>query len=117
MFAKLKSWLADDTLFIAVLLLLVAVGSFGMGRLSVLENSTFEQIEDSEIKIVQTEQVETSTTREGTEVVASKSGTRYHLPDCPGTKQIKETNLVRFASIELAEAAGYTPALNCSGLQ
>jgi methylphosphotriester-DNA--protein-cysteine methyltransferase len=49
-------------------------------------------------------------------VVASKSGTKYHLPTCPGAKQIKSTNLITFNSKQEAEAAGYTPASNCPGL-
>jgi methylphosphotriester-DNA--protein-cysteine methyltransferase len=46
-------------------------------------------------------------------VVGSKTGRRYHLPDCPGAKRIKPANLITFESIEAAKAAGYTPAANC----
>lgn len=49
-------------------------------------------------------------------VVASKSGTKYHLLTCPGAKQIKPENKITFASPEAAEAAGYTKAANCKGL-
>jgi hypothetical protein len=52
-----------------------------------------------------------------TKVVASRSGTKYHLLDCPGAAQIKEENKVYFESVALAKAAGYTPAANCPGLQ
>lgn len=48
--------------------------------------------------------------------VASKSGTAYHLPSCPGAKQIKEENKVWFASKTDAELAGYKPAKNCKGI-
>ncbi|HYF29320.1 MAG TPA: Ada metal-binding domain-containing protein [Candidatus Paceibacterota bacterium] len=48
--------------------------------------------------------------------VASKSGTKYHLPSCSGAKRIKEENKVWFATKEAAEAAGYAPAANCPGL-
>ncbi len=58
----------------------------------------------------------TPLTKEGS-VVASKSGTKYHLPDCPGAKQIKESNKISFASVSAARAAGYTPAANCPGLK
>ena len=51
------------------------------------------------------------------EVVASKSGTKYHLPTCSGAKSIKPENLITFATIAEAKAAGYTPAANCKGLQ
>lgn len=48
--------------------------------------------------------------------VASKTGTKYHLPTCAGAKQIKEENKVWFSTKEEAEAAGYTPATNCKGI-
>lgn len=50
-------------------------------------------------------------------VVASKNGTKYHLPTCPGAKQISDKNKITFASIDEARAAGYTPAANCKGLK
>ncbi|MHB8651805.1 MAG: hypothetical protein ACYC8S_01585 [Minisyncoccota bacterium] len=49
-------------------------------------------------------------------VVASKTGTKYHLPGCAGAQKISETNKVWFASRADAEIAGYTPAANCKGL-
>lgn len=51
------------------------------------------------------------------EVVGSKNGTKYHLPSCPGAKQISEKNLIKFESIEEARSRGYTPASNCKGLK
>ncbi len=49
-------------------------------------------------------------------VIASKSGTKYHLPTCPGAKQIIPKNRLEFASQREAELAGYTPASTCPGL-
>lgn len=48
--------------------------------------------------------------------VASKTGSKYYLPNCAGAKRIKEENKVWFATKELAAAAGYQPAANCKGL-
>ena len=48
--------------------------------------------------------------------VASKSGTKYHLPWCGGAQRIKEENKVWFKTKEDAEKAGYTPAANCKGI-
>ncbi len=48
--------------------------------------------------------------------VASKSGSVYHLPWCSGAKRIKEENKVWFMSKEEAERAGYRPASNCKGI-
>lgn len=52
----------------------------------------------------------------GGQYVASKTGKSYHLPWCPGAKQIKEENKVWFSSKEDAEAKGYKPAGNCPGI-
>lgn len=58
-----------------------------------------------------------SATGEKVEVVGSKNGTKYHLPTCPGAKQISEKNLIKFESIEEARSRGYTPASNCKGIE
>ena len=47
--------------------------------------------------------------------VASKNGTKYYLPDCPGALRISDQNKVWFASKDDAEAEGYQPAANCVG--
>jgi len=48
--------------------------------------------------------------------VASKNGTKYHYPWCPGAQSIKEENKIWFSTKEEAEKAGYQPASNCKGL-
>jgi hypothetical protein len=48
--------------------------------------------------------------------VASKKGTKYHLPTCSGAKTMSEENKIWFTTKEEAEAAGYMPAANCKGL-
>lgn len=48
--------------------------------------------------------------------VGSKSGSKYHLPSCPGALRILAENKVWFSSKEDALAKGYTPAANCKGL-
>lgn len=52
----------------------------------------------------------------GGQYVASKKGSKYHLPWCAGAKSILEENKIWFASKEEAEKAGYTPAGNCKGI-
>jgi hypothetical protein len=64
-----------------------------------------------------TEPAEQVTGQTAGQVVASKTGTKYHLPSCPGAKQISAKNLVVFESIEAAKRAGLTAAANCPGLQ
>jgi len=52
----------------------------------------------------------------GGQYVASRNGSKYHLPWCAGAKAMNEANKIWFATKEAAEAAGYTPASNCKGL-
>ena len=118
MYEKLKAFLHDDTLFTVFLLLLVGIVSFGLGRQSMLESAP----ESSNIPVLQElAPLQVSNVLEYTEgdiqVVGSKSGTKYHLFNCPGAKQIKVSNRIEFVSTNAAEAAGYSPAANCAGLQ
>jgi hypothetical protein len=48
--------------------------------------------------------------------VASKTGSKYHLPWCSGAQTIKEENKIWFETKEEAESRGYSPAKNCKGL-
>lgn len=47
------------------------------------------------------------------DLVASKNGTRYYTPDCPGRGRIHEENKVYFNTPEAAEDEGYTLAQAC----
>lgn len=49
-------------------------------------------------------------------IVASRTGSKYHLLSCSGAKTIKEENKVYFNTSAEAESAGYTKASNCKGL-
>ena len=120
MYQKLKSFLEHDTYYFTALILLVGIASFGLGRQSVAESLHVQQslqpgtalqvLAPLSIVPVNTE------TSQSVSVIASKSGTKYHLPDCPGAGQIKPENRIEFASVAEAEAAGYSPASNCPGL-
>jgi hypothetical protein len=116
MYEKLKSWLANDTYFIVILLLLVGVSSFALGRLSVT------QIPVPDTMVASLQQLPNLALENDINpvsdfpVVVSRSGTKYHLLNCPGAQQIKSENKIEFPSAEAAEAAGYGPAANCPGL-
>lgn len=110
MWEKLKSIEQDDSWYFALLLVCVAVASFGLGRQSVAPAPSTQP------GAVQLHETPTPAPAAGVEVVASQQGTKYHLPDCPGAKRIHDENRVAFASPELAQAAGYEPAANCPGL-
>ncbi len=66
-------------------------------------------------KAKKAEPVGTATEANGV-YVASKKGTKYHLPTCSGAKTMSPENKIWFTTKEEAEAAGFTPAANCKGL-
>ncbi len=132
MFKKLKSWLADDSIYMASLLVLIGVASFGLGRLSVVlpdtttNNATvilsekvepeFKNATETLSTTTEVAAVKTITNKKPGLFVASKAGTKFHKVTCPGAKQIKEENKIYFNSVEEAKASGYTAAANCPGL-
>lgn len=109
------------------LIILFGLLCFGIGRISLLEEKqTPVRISGGTSPIPLERQTESSSpqvkgaTKEvttGESVVASKSGTKYHFPWCPGAKQISEKNKIVFSSPEDARKAGYSPAGNCKGLK
>jgi hypothetical protein len=125
MFKKLKSLLLTDEWFYGALVLLVGVFSFALGRSSVQSGAavwpqtTLEVPRTTSLTTLPKELTSPTpiptapvVTSEAA-VVASKSGTKYHLQTCPGAKQIKDENKLYFATIVEAEAAGYKRAANC----
>ena len=122
---KFKQFLGEDGVFYTLLIILIAIASFGLGRMSVerdleplntqTNNQALTALSSLEVKD-EAPEVKGSEMKAGTKVVASRSGTKYHLPDCAGAKQIKPENRIEFESIEAAMAAGYSPAANCPGL-
>jgi hypothetical protein len=120
-------------LFIITAFLLVASASFGLGRISHIEEKRVPvTISSPEGKNLIQGSVEPpnpipsvlgevmGATTDGAvsgQVVGSKNGTKYHLLTCPGAKQISATNKIFFASAIEAQKAGYTPAANCKGLK
>ncbi|MFN3188690.1 MAG: hypothetical protein ACK42D_04090 [Candidatus Paceibacteria bacterium] len=133
---KLKSFLADDSLYMASIVVGVGVLAFLLGRLSVgpIAPYTAESVNPlslcpttvcpAQVTALPTSlpaptvqgQAVTSTEVPQTTApyVASKSGARYHHITCPGAKQIKEENKIYFQTVEAAMAAGYTKAANCN---
>ena len=103
----LEKWLLDWG--IAVIVVLVAVISFGLGRLSVAE----ERRPSVAVNTASTS-AETATI-EGT-LVASRNGTAYYFPWCSGASRISEANKIWFQTEADARQAGYHAAKNCKGL-
>lgn len=123
-------------LFLSALVFLISMASFGLGRLSAIwpakepikidEPAGNDEVDktvpasnfikprfqrdDPSISSAQT-----ISSSQGN-FVASKNGSSYHLPSCPGALNIKEGNKIWFRTKEEAAAAGYKPAGNCPGL-
>ncbi len=115
-----KSFL--NRIFVPFLIILSSLLSFGIGRYTKVrgepEPVTIEQVTlSTNPGIDSMEQKAGVSQKEEGAVVASKNGSKYHLPSCPGAGQIKEENKVWFESSAAALAAGYSPAANCPGLK
>lgn len=102
-------------LFLALVIVLVALLSFGIGRLTGGGKGEPVRIEyDANLSgSNQSSSVINAVTNSREGIVASKNSDKYHYSYCPGAKQISEKNLVTFTSAESAEASGYTLASNC----
>ena len=87
MFAYIKAFLEEDTIFYGLLVLVVGIASFGLGRLSL------ESPQSTQPATVIVSQTEISSVQEstGVRVVASKNGSKYHYEWCPGASQMKES--------------------------
>ena len=96
--------------YLSAIIILVALLSFGLGKLSVAGDKEPVRVEYNQ----QAASAISSVTIQGGGVIASKNGKKYHYSHCPGAKQIAETNKIVFATPEAAEASGYTLASNCS---
>src|SRR3989344_6348704 len=138
-----KSWkdnlvvFLDGKYFIPIVVILVAMIAFSLGRISGIQERRppVRVISDGALGEVKGVSVDNSSSKptllqeengggddidssvNSGSVVGSKNGTKYHYPWCGGAKQISSKNLITFDSIEDARAAGYTPAANCKGLQ
>ena len=117
MISKIKNFFKsyEKDLILAVVIILVALISFGLGRLS--------KIGESRVPITIENLSTTTPTEKITDnkimgnFVASKNGTKYHYPWCSGAQSIKEENKIWFSTAEEAQKAGYQPASNCKGLK
>ena len=107
----------NKDVFIILLIILVSLSSFGLGRLSKIEENKTPlniQYSNENTAIAGSFQGENENTKGN--YVASKTGTKYHLPWCSGAQTIKEENKIWFQTKEEAESRGYGPAKNCKGI-
>jgi hypothetical protein len=93
-----------------LIVVLVGLGSFGLGRLSknvVSEGLKIEYTEGS----LEASIAEATTTKKN--FFASKRGSKYYSLGCSGGKTIKQENRVFFNTKEEAEKAGYELSVSC----
>jgi len=133
--AKIKVWAGENRsdIYIAAIIFLVGLSSFGLGRLSVLwpqkEPIIFEEApatasgkkeSDSPARSGASKEAAAAADailKAGGKYVASKSGSAYHYPWCPGALKIREDNKIWFETATEAEKRGYRPAKNCPGME
>ena len=125
---KQKSLESKTDLFTALVIFLIGMAGFGLGRLSaVWPEKKPIQIINNQLSTTNSEEEKEKTPSSSSPAslsdaisqrryVASKSGTAYHFPWCPGALRIKEENKIWFETKEEAEKKGYKPAGNCQGL-
>lgn len=125
---KVKIFLRENRndLLLASLVFFVGAASFGLGRLSaVWPEKEPLRIENDETRMTNEGKsnppdsafgIGHSSFAPAGQYVASRNGSSYHLPSCPGALQIKDENKVWFQTRGEAERAGYKPAGNCPGL-
>ena len=118
--------------FLSGIIILVALGAFGLGRLSGLQeakgrlkiyaplaNATLSSSQLA-APVAAVGKNSTNTANSGVSAeplhnfVASKNGSKYYSKGCSGASRIKAANQVWFASSQDAEAAGYTLASGCA---
>lgn len=120
---RLRAKAEETPLFLSFIIILVAFASFGLGRLSLLEerkapvrieNTILEKNANDTTKIEGVENIMINDSQSDlTKVIASKNGTKYYYSWCGGISRISEQNKVTFSSAKEAESAGYSIAANC----
>jgi len=112
-------------LYLAAVIVLVAVISFGLGRLSKIREEktpiTIENVKENtqigESKPLSTSNVDKTNSTSSKIFVASRNGKKYYYAWCESANVIKEQNRIWFSTQAEAEKAGYQPAANCKGLK
>jgi hypothetical protein len=125
---KIKTFLMQvkfETYLMILIIILVGLAGFGLGRLStagegravIIQTSNVQNQNQSSIPETQDSTKNTASAIESfagnSNIVASKNGTKYYLPGCSGAGRIQDQNKVYFASEKEAIDAGYTKASGC----
>ncbi|MEK7581857.1 MAG: hypothetical protein AAB488_00800 [Patescibacteria group bacterium] len=104
----------EPPVYLAILIILVAFISFGLGRLSLIEERRQGVKINMPAQTQGTASVGAVLDQNQNTVVASKNGTKYYFSWCSGISRISAQNKVVFSSSKEAEQAGYSIAANCT---
>jgi len=130
---KIKQFLESEKgkdILIVLIVILVGLASFELGRLS-KENSSnalkiaypgqqeaniitgAENSSNGQISDTTSPNPDSNTNSSGKNFFASRKGKKYYSVDCSAGKTIKDTNKVYFSTREEAEKAGYELSSAC----
>ncbi|OGI92700.1 hypothetical protein A2933_00060 [Candidatus Nomurabacteria bacterium RIFCSPLOWO2_01_FULL_46_18] len=120
---KIKAWLLTDRgkdIVTIIIVVLVGLGSFELGRLSKESDSSGIKIEypnqEANVLSASEKQVVTKFNQlpsVGKTFFASSRGQKYYSIGCTGGKTIKQENRIYFTTAEEAERAGYELSSTC----
>lgn len=120
--SKITSWIESEKgkdILVVIIVILVGLGSFELGRLS-KENSSRglkieypSQNENQAANAILSKNLSPNSNSTGKNFFASSRGTKYYSLGCSGGKTIKQENRVYFATGEEAQQAGYTLSNSC----
>ena len=111
----LQSEKGKDVL-IVIIVILVGLGSFELGRLSKQDNTKGVEIEYTEedteqpASVISYNKIENPSSQN---FFASSRGTKYYSIGCSAGKTIKQENRVYFTTSEEAQTAGYELSSSC----
>lgn len=94
---------------IVVIILLVGLASFGLGRISVLEKNQ----ENDEVEFIIPELSKIDTSFKGFGYLASINGTKYYPRGCGSANRISVKNRIYFKSGIDAEKSGFERTKTC----
>ncbi len=128
---KIKHFVTSEQgkdILIVTIIILVGLGSFGLGRLSKnppkealkieysgeeLSGSALESLNALKAPNTATNGPNSATSTQGHKVFASSRGSKYYPVGCSAGSSLSQANRIYFDSREAAEAAGYTLSSSC----
>ncbi|OGI57277.1 hypothetical protein A3B85_02790 [Candidatus Nomurabacteria bacterium RIFCSPHIGHO2_02_FULL_37_13] len=119
---KIKQFLESEKrkdILTVLIVILVGLGSFELGRLSKGNDGSGIKIEYSNQKAntvssIEPIQIRISKTNSAKSFFASNRGSKYYSLGCSGGQTIKQENRIYFATKEEAEKAGYALSASCN---